>query len=310
MNFGRFFKITGMDFDKIAKTIKVKAKRAWANVYSRQLIIAFGLLLLLWLVTSLFLNIVTQHGISQPVPEFRGMMIDEAIAQAEGANLEIQIADSIYIPGRQAGMIIDQNPKPEVQVKKGRKIFVTIITRTPKLSNVPNVVGYSLRQAKAIIESQGFAVGRLDYVADIATNNVLEQRFNGRILSSSVKIPVGSAIELVVGLSQGDVTEVPNVVGQTFGGARSSIVESYLNVGEARYDETVRNSIDSLEAKVYYQNPSVGAKLGLGKKVNVYLSKNPKKKPQSWMMVSPNGADTVSTVDTAASVEEQTEEEL
>ena len=38
------------------------------------------------------------------------MMIDEAIAQAEGANLEIQIADSIYIPGRQAGMIIDQNP--------------------------------------------------------------------------------------------------------------------------------------------------------------------------------------------------------
>lgn len=310
MNFSRFLKISGMDFDKLTKTIKVKAKRAWSNVYSRQLIIAFGLLILLWLVMSLFLNIVTLHGMSKPVPEFRGMMIDEAISKADDANLEIQISDSIYIPGRQAGMIIDQNPKPDVQVKKGRKIFVTIITRTPKLSNVPNVVGYSLRQAKAIIESQGFVVGRLEYVSDIATNNVLEQHFNGRILNSSVKIPVGSAIELVVGLSEGDVTEVPNVVGQTFSGARSSVVESYLNIGEAVYDETVRNSIDSLEAKVYYQNPSVGTKLGLGKRVSIYLSKNPKKKPQSWMMVSPNGADTVSTVDTTAATEEEATEEL
>lgn len=301
-----------MNFDKITKTIRVKAKRAWANVYSRQLIIAFGLLILFWLVTSLFLNIVTQHGISQPVPEFRGMMIDEAISQAEDGNLEIQIADSVYIPGRQAGMIIDQNPKPGVQVKKGRKIFVTIITRTPKLSNVPNVVGYSLRQAKAIIESQGFVVGNLVYVNDIATNNVLEQRFEGRSLSSTVKIPVGSAIELVVGLSQGDITEVPNVKGQSFSGARSSIIESYLNVGEAKFDETVRNSIDSLEAKVYYQNPAVGAKLGMGKRVNIYLSKNSKKKPQPWMMVSPNGADTVVTVDTASATttEVQPEEEL
>jgi eukaryotic-like serine/threonine-protein kinase len=299
-----------MNFDKIAKTIKVKAKRAWANVYSRQLIIAFGLLILFWLVTSLFLNIITQHGITQPVPEFRGMMIDDAITKADDSNLEIQIADSIYIPGRQAGMIIDQNPKPDMQVKKGRKIFVTIITRTPKLSNVPNVVGYSLRQAKAIIESQGFVVGHLQYVSDIATNNVLEQRFKGRSLNSSVKIPVGSAIEFVVGLSQGDVTDVPNVVGQTFGGARSSIIESYLNVGEARFDESVHNSIDSIEAKVYYQNPSVGTKLGLGKKVSIYLSKNSKKKPQSWMMVSPNGADTVSTtVDTSATAEEQPAEE-
>jgi beta-lactam-binding protein with PASTA domain len=289
-----------MDFDKIVKTVRVKAKRAWTNVYSRQLIIAFGLLLLSWLVASLLLNVVTQHGITQPVPEYRGMMIDDAIAQAESDDLEIQIADSIYIPGRQAGMIIDQNPKPEVQVKKGRKIFVTIVTRTPKLSNVPNVVGYSLRQAKAIIESQGFFVGRLEYVNDIATNNVLEQRYKGRVVGSSVKIPVGSAIELVVGLSQGDVTEVPNVMGQTFSNARSSIVESYLNVGEATYDETVRNSIDSLEAKVYYQNPSVGSKLGLGKKVNIFLSKNTKKKPQTWMMVSPNGADTTA-VDSATS---------
>lgn len=289
-----------MDFDKIVKTVRVKAKRAWTNVYSRQLIIAFGLLLLSWLVASLLLNVVTQHGITQPVPEYRGMMIDDAIAQAESDDLEIQIADSIYIPGRQAGMIIDQNPKPEVQVKKGRKIFVTIVTRTPKLSNVPNVVGYSLRQAKAIIESQGFFVGRLEYVNDIATNNVLEQRYKGRVVGSSVKIPVGSAIELVVGLSQGDVTEVPNVTGQTFSNARSSIVESYLNVGEATYDETVRNSIDSLEAKVYYQNPSVGSKLGLGKKVNIFLSKNTKKKPQTWMMVSPNGADTTA-VDSATS---------
>lgn len=287
-----------MDFDKIAKTIRVKAKRAWGNVYSRQLIIAFGVVVLSWLVISVFLNVITLHGISQPVPEFRGMMIDEATASADDANLEIQIADSIYIPGRQAGMIIDQNPGPGIQVKRGRKIFVTIITRTPKLSKVPNVVGFSLRQAKAILESQGFAVGKLTYVSDIATNNVLEQRYHGRTLYTGTKIPVSTAIELVVGLAGGEMTEAPNVVGQTFDHARSAIVESYLNVGEAIYDETVRNSIDSIQAKVYYQNPSYRSKLLFGRKVNIFLSKDPHKKPLSWMMVSPNGADTVAT-DTA-----------
>jgi Uncharacterized protein conserved in bacteria len=295
-----------MDFDKISKTVRVKAKRAWTNVYSRQIIIAFGVLILGWLVTSLMLNIITQHGITKPVPEFRGMMIDEAIAAADNAAVEIQIADSIYIPGRKAGMIIDQNPKPDVQVKRGRTIFVTIITRTPKLSKVPNVVGYSLRQAKAIVESQGFEVGKLTYVNDIATNNVLEQRFQGRPLSPNVKIPVSSAIELVVGLSGGNVTQVPNVKGQSFSNARSAIVESFLNVGEAIYDETVKNSIDSIEAKVYYQNPSYGTHLIYGRKVNIFLSKKANKRPLSWMMVSPNGADSVATdsTDSTSSVTE------
>lgn len=288
-----------MDFEKVTKTIRVKAKRAWGNVYSRQLIIAFGIVILSWLVISVFLNVITLHGLSQPVPEFRGMMIDEATASADDANLEIQVADSIYIPGRKAGMIIDQNPEPGVQVKRGRKIFVTIITRTPKLSKVPNVVGFSLRQAKAILESQGFAVGKLTYVNDIATNNVLEQRYQGRTLRTGTKIPVSTAIELVVGLAGGEVTEAPNVVGQTFDHARSSIVESYLNVGEAVYDETVRNSIDSIQAKVYYQNPSYGSKLLFGRKVNIFLSKDARKKPLSWMMVSPNGADTAVTKDSA-----------
>lgn len=273
-----------MDLNNITKSIQIKAKRAWTNIYSRQLIIAAGLLILLWLVTSLSLNIITQHGISKPVPEYRGMMIDDAIEDAKDQKLEIQIADSIYIPGRTPGIIIDQNPQSGEQVKKGRKIFVTIISKTPKLSKVPNVVGYSMRQAKAIIESQGFAVGHLTYVSDIATNNVLEQRFEGRYLYPNTKIPVGSAIDLVVGLSGSESTETPNVVGQTFNNARSNIIESYLNLGEVVYDETVRNSIDSLEARVYYQNPSYRSHMSMGSRINIYLSKNPNKKPTSWMM--------------------------
>lgn len=296
-----------MDFNSISKTIKVKAKRAWTNVYSRQIIIAFGLAILSLLVISLALNIITQHGITQPVPEFRGMMIDNAIEDANDKKLEIQIADSIYIAGRTAGMIIDQNPAPGEQVKKGRKIFVTIITRTPKLSKVPNVVGYSMRQAKAIIESQGFAVGSLSYVSDIATNNVLEQRYNGRNLGINAKIPVGSAIELVVGLSGNEYTETPNVVGQSFTNARSNIIESYLNVGEAIYDETVRTAIDSIEAKVYYQNPAYQSKLLMGRKVNIFLSKSHNKKPLSWMMASPNPADTVAADTTSATETEEVE---
>lgn len=88
------------------------------------------------------------------------------------------------------------------------------------------------------------------------------------------------------------MTEVPNVVGQNFDNARSSVIESYLNIGEVFYDETVRNSIDSIEAKVFYQNPRYGSKLLMGRKVNVFLSKDARKKPLSWMMTSPNGADT------------------
>ena len=49
-----------------------------------------------------------------------------------------------------------------------------------KKVSMPNLVGYSMRQAKAELNSRGLSLGKLIYVSDIATNNVLKQIYRNR----------------------------------------------------------------------------------------------------------------------------------
>ena len=47
------------------------------------------------------------------------------------------------------GAVFSQNPKPGSEVKKGRKVSLTINSVLPKKVTMPSLVGFSMRQAKA-----------------------------------------------------------------------------------------------------------------------------------------------------------------
>jgi len=245
----------------------------------------------LLLVLSLCLRACTRHNQELTVPDFKTMSLSDAEALAEKSDLRIAVVDSVYVKRLAHGAVYRQNPEAGAAVKKNRRILVTINSMTPQMTSVPNVVGYSLRQASAELAARGLATGRLIYRSDMATNNVLEQRYKGSQIGPGTLVETESPIDLVLGLNPYDnITYVPYVVGYTAELAVSSIHDNSLNVGSIRYDDTVLDYQDSLRAVVYRQNPMPFVKssaggdiveydkgLVMGSSVDIYLTVDPAK---------------------------------
>ena len=178
------------------------------------------------------------------------------------------------------GMVYSQNPKAGSSVKKGRRILLTINSVNPKKVQMPNLVGYSMRQAKAELLSRGLGLGKLMYVSDMATNNVLRQMYRGREIEPGTMIESGSDINLIVGLNPDDnQTYIPDVVGMKYMRAVDAIHDNSLNIKALRFDKTVKSYADSLDATVYRQGPSASSEpILIGSEITLYLSTDPLKK--------------------------------
>lgn len=247
-------------------------KNIWKNVYFRNIVFAVLTLSVIIFLIKIFLDVFTRHGESEPVPDFVGKKLDSVMIIAKKTDLRIEVIDSVFRHDFPKGSVSKQNPDAGTHVKKNRKIYLTVNALSPRKETVPNVVGWSLRQAKSLLVNKGFRVGRLDYVLDPATNNVLEQIYGNRKIEPGMLLPVGATIDLKLGLGAADSTAVaviPNVVGLEFEQAISVVVENSLNY-VLNYDKNVTNITDSLNAVVYKQEPENGS-VRYGSNVNIYL---------------------------------------
>jgi beta-lactam-binding protein with PASTA domain len=140
---------------------------------------------------------------------------------------------------------------------------------------MPNLVGLSMRQAKAELLSRGLLLGNLIYVQDLATNNVLKQIHENSEIKPGVMVDSESVIDLVVGLNGNDfVTYVPDLIGLKRMSAVDAVHDNSLNVKSLRFDNTVKDYEDSLNAMVYRQTPepSDSIHVNMGSEVVLYLT--------------------------------------
>ena len=158
-------------------------------------------------------------------------------------------------------------------VKKGRRVLLTMNAVNARTVTVPNLVGYSLRQAIPEIDQRGLVLGRLTYKSDLATNNVLQQMYKGRPVTPGTQVEAESVIDLVVGLNpDDDETRIPDVTGLNADAAVKTLHDSYLNVRRINYDSEVKTWEDSLNAVVYKQNPVPSdLTVEMGIDVTIYL---------------------------------------
>ena len=253
----------------------------FSNWIVKNLFWAILLVVILLVGSSIGLRILTHHGKEITVPDFTNMKVNEAVYNAGLNDIRVEVSDSVYIRRMGRGLVYSQNPKAGSKVKKGRRVMLTINSVTPKKVQMPNLVGYSMRQAKAELLSRGLGLGRLIYVSDMATNNVLRQLLHNREISAGTMIESGTEIDLVVGLNSTDnQTYVPNVSGMKFLRAVDAVHDNSLNIKSLHFDESVKDYADSLDATVYRQTPAASnSSLLIGSDVNLYLSKDPLKKP-------------------------------
>ena len=147
------------------------------------------------------LNVFTKHNQELVVPDLSNMTVEEAQVQAELHDMVINVTDSVYVKRMKRGAVYRQNPAPGSKVKSGRRIALTINAVNAKKITMPNLVGFSMRQAKAELLSRGLVLGRLIYVKDMATNNVLRQLQQGQEIEPGTMIESESIIDLEVGLN-------------------------------------------------------------------------------------------------------------
>lgn len=234
----------------------MSAKGFFSHWIVRNLLLALLLFLAAWAGTAVLLNVVTHHNRELEVPDFAGRSLQEAAAEAAEAGIRLEVIDSVYVRRLGRGLIYRQRPAAGSKVKSGRKIRLTINAVIPKKVQMPNLVGCSTRQARAELSSRGLWLGRLRYVDDMATNNVLRQLYRGREIRPGQPVVSGAAIDLVVGLNAEDnLTCIPDVVGMKFLRAVDRIHEHSLNVGRLTFDPMVHDYADSLDAVVTGQIP-------------------------------------------------------
>lgn len=250
-------------------------KKINGNVIMRNLVLAACLLVILLFVVIVGLTLFTRHNQYIKVPTFKGMTLDSAKIFAINNGLILEINDSINVSGIPGGTILVQNPKAEVKVKEGRRVFVTINSYNKSVVEIPYVTGFSLRQAKNNIQVAGLEIKELIYKDDIATNNILEQIFNGATIEkdSHIKTELGTGITLIVGKSSKDsITIIPDLLGLTLYEAKSRLWESGLNVGTTTFDKDISNTLVS-SAKVYAQSiRPIMASAHLGETISLGLT--------------------------------------
>lgn len=267
---------------KKENTENKERKGFFRNWIVRNLLLALVIVVVLIAGAVLFLNVVTKHNQELVVPDLTNMSVGEASAVASQAGMRVEVTDSVFVKRMQKGAVYRQNPAAGAKVKDGRRIVLTINAVNAKKVTMPNLIGYSMRQAKAELLSRGLVLGRLIYVKDMATNNVLKQLRNNKEIEPGAQIESESVIDLVVGLNSLDNrTYVPDVYGLKNSRAVETVQEHSLNVKSLRFDTTVKDYDDSLNAVVYRQvpEPSDSVSVGMGEEVVLYLTIDQKRVP-------------------------------
>lgn len=245
------------------------------KTFRKNVIIAIVSIIVFLTVIFFSLGLYTRHGEGLPVPNLKGMDVEEAVALLEKQGFRYQI-DSVYQVDKAPGLVIEQDPDPNTNVKIRRTIYLTIITRMAPSVKFPDLEGKTFLEARAVINNYGLKLGDTTYISDVARDVVLDITYNGKKMRAGQEIPKGSRVNLVLGDGMGaSEVDIPNLFGLTLNEALFTLKGSSLTLGTVSYEGDVT---DSLNAKVIKQLPAISDtlnKVSIGTSIDVILSNQP-----------------------------------
>ena len=224
-------------------------KPIWVHI-----LLALGIVFLVLFLFVLSLNWITKHGESNTVPAVTGKNIKDAQAILDKKSFDLIIQDSVYYDSLPPGQILKQIPDADEVVKINRTVYVTINRYVAPDVEMPNLKGFSYKNAELTLRNLGLRIGDTTFRPDFAKNTVLEASYHGNPIAAGTKIKMGSTIDLVLGLGVSDESiPVPQLVGLTFGEAKALLDASGLILGAPVFKPDVTDKEASF---VYEQRPA------------------------------------------------------
>lgn len=106
------------------------------------------------------INVVISSGPPKVlVPDFIGMNFKDAQELIYQNKLQLGNIEEVSVPNVEVGIILDQTPSPKTYVEEGTKIDLKISKGT--LYQIPSLIGLSVEEAKSVIVTSGFSVGKI-----------------------------------------------------------------------------------------------------------------------------------------------------
>ena len=171
-----------------------------SKTFFKNLLLAFVAVIVLIFFALKWLKFSTNHGDFETVPELKGKSVDVAKIELEDNNLVMQVQDSAnYNPNYPKFSVIEQSPKAGEKVKEKRKIYLTLNPSGYRKILVPSLKERTYRQARPTLQALGFKIGKITYVDNIAKDQVLDLRFEGKSIKEGTELPKTSKIDLVLG---------------------------------------------------------------------------------------------------------------
>lgn len=254
----------------------LKSKFFWKNI-----LIAVGIFLVLFLIALGMLRFITHHGEEVVVPDLRGLYLEEAEIALQNSGISFEVIDSVYLRSKGKGEITEQTPMPDTKVKKNRKIYVTVNSKCKKQVTIPEMRNVSYRQAKATLEALGFEV-QITYKPSEYDNLVMDVVHNNTSLNAGEHLDDGSTVLLVVGQNNnGEQVVVPTLTGYSYSEALSLINGNNLVLGVADFDVAPSSEADKELYMVYEQIPAAQMMCPAGKRIDIRLSRDKNKQHKS-----------------------------
>lgn len=167
----------------------LKTKTFWGHI---------GLMLVTFIVfiflVKIFLNIYTRHGKEIELADYTNKSIEDI----QDEKVDIIVIDSIFNEDLLPLTIVNQYPEPGIKVKPGRKVYVTVVSKSYEKVPLPDLTDLTLRAATLQLQAYGFQIGRIEQVPNIG-QTVIAVKQNGREIPWGTLLKKGSVVNIVIG---------------------------------------------------------------------------------------------------------------
>jgi eukaryotic-like serine/threonine-protein kinase len=172
----------------------------FSKMFLKQLLFIGLTAVLVFIGISFSLKLITNHNEYQKVPNLKGVPLDALSSIMVEQNLRFEVIDSTkFVPSLPPLTVITHLPIAESEVKKNRKIYLTVNPSGYREITVPNLIQITKRNAESILKAVGFELGEISYQDNIGKNMVLEIRHKGNEIEPGILLPKTTKIDLVLG---------------------------------------------------------------------------------------------------------------
>jgi serine/threonine-protein kinase len=235
--------------------------RGRARTLLPYVVTAAGGFALAYLIVALFIFPKQLVSSDTTVPSVIGMSYDDANLRMDSEGFRVATREQRYHQSAPPGTVLEQSPPAGSREPRGTTVVLDL-SRGPRFSEVPHVLGMTQSEAERLIEAAGLDRG--------IVNEIASEEPRGQVLESTpdagTRLALPATVSLSVSAGPGAV-DVPDVVGQAVSEARALLQQVGFRV---------RTRLDSLSSTpagiVVQQRPFPGSSTRSGALITLTVS--------------------------------------